>query len=417
MKKFLTSALVVAGLLTSSNCFAALDYSYNRAEKIFTVKSEDIIPLEDGENELTVAFTKEYDFSTKKALAGKPVSPTMHVRMQVSGKVQYEFATNVNYWQEHNYTYEEMGVLKEKEAKRLAEEKAKKDAKNKKNADKAPAVEEKTEVETTVAPVAEKDELENRKLDRNPSTLIYLKVENKLSQEDKAKKLYDFDNPVAAKEQMALDKANTQKAKDYKPEISTDYEAPDGALVANEGKGVSSDAQNLVELELAAAEAKQKALEEEQDKELLAKLQAENSPEAAALREKIANREAAKKLAAVDANEERINMEIAERMAKVEEVKAARAAFNKYLEEQKAANEGMVYVSIAEAKIPAGDNFWNKISDSNKKKIPMFFEVKFWKGGSNQRMWLKTEKLNELEELMAYNLYKDEANLQYIKKQ
>ena len=63
MKKFFASALLVAGVLTSSNCFAALDYSYNRAEKIFTVKSEEIIPLEDGANELTVAFTKEYDFS------------------------------------------------------------------------------------------------------------------------------------------------------------------------------------------------------------------------------------------------------------------------------------------------------------------------------------------------------------------
>ena len=419
MKKFFASALLVAGVLTSSNCFAALDYSYNRAEKIFTVKSEEIIPLEDGANELTVAFTKEYDFSNKKAQPGKPIIPTMHVRMLVEGKVQYEFATNANYWQEHNYTYEEMGILKEREAKRLAEEKAKKEAKEKKKDSKtAETVKEEAVVQPEAAAghVEEKDELEQRKLGRNPSTLIYLKVENKLSQENKAKNLYDFDNPVASKEQMALEKANAQQAKDYKPNISTNYEAPDAALGGNAGKGISADEKNLVELELAAAEAKQKALEEEKEKELLAQLQAENSPEADKLREKIAAREAAKKLAAVDANEERINRETAERMARVEEVKAARAAFNKYLEEQKAANEGMVYVSTAEAKIPKGDNFWNKIIDSNKKHIPMFFEAKFWKGGANQRIWLKTEKLTELEELIAYDLYKDEANLHYINK-
>lgn len=409
MKKILTSALLVAGLLTSSNCFAALDYSYDRVEKIFTVKSEDVISLEDGANELTVAFIKEYNLADKKALAGKPVEPTMHVRMAVEGKVQYEFATNANYWQEHNYTYEEMGILKEREAKRLAAEKAKKEAKNKKQDGKVAAA---SEAELPV----EKDELEERKLNRNPSTLIYLKVENKLSRENKSKKLYDFENPVVSKEQMALEKANAQQAQDYKPEITTDYEAPDGALGNAEAKGISSDEKNLVELELAAAAAKQKALEEEKEKELLAKLQAENSPEAEPLREKIAAREAAKKLAAVDATEERINRESAERMAKVEEVKAARAAFNKYLEEQKAANEGMVYVSTAEAKLPKGDNFWKKIGDSNKKHIPMFFEAKFWKGGANQRIWLKTERLTELEELIAYDLYKDKANLEFINK-
>lgn len=414
MKKFLTAAVLVAGLLTSANCFAALDYSYNPTDKIFTVKSEDIIPLEDGANELKVAFTKEYNFASKKALAGKRIEPTLHVRMLVEGKVQYEFATNANYWQEHNYTYEEMGILKEREAKRLAEEKAKQEAKKQKKDDKK-AVAAKPEPEPVVVAPEEKDELENRKLDRNPSTLIYLKVENKLSQENKAKKLYEFENPLALKEEKALEKANTQQAKDYKPEITTDYETPDGAL-GNAEKGISSDEKNLVELELAAAAAKQKALEEEKDKELLAKLQAENSPEAEKLREKIAAREAAKKLAAVDANEDRINKEVAARNAMVEEVKAARAAFNKYLEEQKAANEGMVYVSIAEAKIPKGDNFWNKVVDSNKKRIPMFFEAKFWKGGANQRMWLKTEKLTELEELLAYDLYKDKANLQLINK-
>lgn len=415
MKKILTSALLVAGLLTSSNCFAALDYSYDRVEKIFTVKSEDVISLEDGANELTVAFIKEYNLASKKALAGKEVEPTMHVRMSVEGKVQYEFATNANYWQEHNYTYEEMGILKEREAKRLAAEKAKKEAKNKKQDDKK-ATEAVAAPETAATDVVEKDELEERKLDRNPSTLIYLKVENKLSRENKAKKLYDFENPVVSKEQMALEKANAQQAQDYKPEIATNYEVPDAALAGSEGQGISSDEKNLVELELAAAEAKQKALEEEKEKELLAKLQAENSPEAEPLREKIAARETAKKLAAVEATEERINRESAERLAKVEEVKAARAAFNKYLEEQKTANEGMVYVSTAEAKIPKGDNFWKKISDSNKKHIPMFFEAKFWKGGANQRIWLKTEKLTELEELMAYDLYKDKANLEFINK-
>lgn len=408
MKKILTSALLVAGLLTSSNCFAALDYSYDRVEKIFTVKSEDVISLEDGANELTVAFIKEYNLADKKALAGKPVEPTMYVRMFVEGKVQYEFAPQANYWQEHNYTYEEMGILKEREAKRLAAEKAKKEAKKQNKDGKTVSA----EVELPV----EKDELEERKLDRNPSTLIYLKVENKLSRENKAKNLYDFNNPLATKEQVALEKANAQQAEDYKPEITTNYEVPDAALASSENKGISSQEQNLMELELAAAEAKQKALEEEKEKELLAKLQAENSPEAEPLRERIAAREAAKKLAAVEANEARINRESAERMAKVEEVKAARAAFNKYLEEQKAASEGMVYVSTAEAKIPKGDNFWNKIVDSNKKHMPMFFEAKFWKGGANQRIWLKAEKLAELEELIAYDLYKDEANLQLVNK-
>lgn len=428
MKKIITSALLVAGLLTSSHCFAALDYSYSRAEKIFTVKSEEIIPLEEGSNELRIAFTKEYDFSDAKAKSGKLVKPAMYVRMLVEGKVQYEFATNANYWQEHNYTYEEMGILKEREAKRLAEEKAKKETRNKKKEDKSAksGAEEhvaklETEVvdvnaEVAIKSVEEKDELENRKLGRNPSTLIYLKVENKLSKENKAKNLYDFDNPLAAKEQIALEKVNAQQTEENKQGITANYETPDAALASGEGKGISSQNQNLVELELAAAEAKQKALEEEQEKELLAKLQAENSPEAEPLREQIAAREAAKKLAAVEANEERINREYVERMAKVEEVKAARAAFNKYIEEQKAANEGMVYVSIAEAKIPKGDNFWNKIIDSNKKHIPMFFEAKFWKGGANQRIWLKTEKLTELEELIAYDLYKDEANLQLVNK-
>lgn len=410
MKKILTSALLVAGLLTSSNCFAALDYSYNRADKIFTVKSQEVISLEDGANELTVAFAKEYDLSGQKSKASKPVEPAMYVRMLVEGKVQYEFAPQANYWQEHNYTYEEMGILKEREAKRLAAEKAKKEAKNQMKDGKTIAAEAKVE-----APV-EKDELETRKLGRNPSTLIYLKVENKLSKEDKAKKLYDFDNPVASKEQMALEKANAQQEKDYKPEITTEYQIPDAALGSSDAKGIGSSEQNLMELELAAAKAKQQALEEERDKELLAKLQAENSPEAERLRAKILAREAEKKLAAVAETEERINREAAERMARVEEVKAARAAFNKYLEEQKAANEGMVYVSTAEAKLPKGDNFWKKIVDSNKKHMPMFFEAKFWKGGANQRIWLKAEKLAELEELIAYDLYKDEANLQLVNK-
>ena len=340
MKKFLTAALLTAGILTSSNCFAALESSYDSNNKVFTTKSEEVIVLDDGANQLKVVFFKEYRGISKVSLknANRP-QPVYGVRMYVEGTKPYVFADNANYWQEHNYTYEEMGILKEREAKREAVEKEKQKAR--------------AEGKKYVAPENDQndegDDLELRKKKRNASTLIYLKVASETSRELKGKKLYEFNNPIA------------------KDEASKDL---------------------------------RHSLEDKAEALHLAKLEKTNPEEAARIREEKLQQEAQRR--------------VEERAALVEKVKAAREAFKKFEAEQKAADEGVIYTSKAEGLIPEKDNFWNKINDSSLKRIPMFFEVKFMSGGANQRIWLKTEKLKELQELMAYDLYKDKANMQKL---
>ena len=384
MKRKLAAALFAAGLLVSSNCLAALDYSYNEQTGIFTVKSEDVIPIEDGANTLRVAFVKEYQLKGGKLSADNPVKPDINIKMFIEGSKQYEFAPNVNYWQEHNYTYEEMEILKAREAQQQAAEKARKEARA---AGKKPP-----EVQVSELPESMKD----RKLKRNASTLIYLQVESTASQEDKAKKLYDFENPLAVEHQEQANKIKSKAAAEHKP-------------TPKPAKGKKASA-NIDEAALQQAE------REQQEKELLLKLEKEDPAAAAKLRQEITARETQRKLDASDASEARVNRESEARAESVAKVKAARDAFKKYAAEQEQANAGTTYTSKAEASIPVNDNFWNKIENSSKKRIPFFFEVKFWKGGSNQRMWLKTEKLDELKELLSYDLYKDRSHVELIKK-
>lgn len=346
MRKILTSALVFAGVMTSASCFAALQYEYAPNTKIFIVKSEDVLPLDDGANQLTVSFTKEYNLMSKRGYVSKNAIPTMHVRLEVVGKNDYKLADNVNYWQDHNYTYEEMGVLKDLEAKRLAAEKAKKEAKQNKQAGKA-TDEPKADSDKAVF---EKHELELRHLRRNPSTLIYLQVDNSNHQVNR-KEIFKFSN------------------------TSVDNKVFRGI---NYKKNKHSD----------------------QEKQL---------------NERFTLEEAEQKLVEADANEARINEEAAVRMAELEHLKALKTAFEKQAAEQKAVVKSSNFACSASATIPKGDNFWKKVVNSLKMNRPMFFEVKFWNGGANQRIWLKNDKLKELIELINYDLYKDEANWKRLK--
>lgn len=369
--------------MTSSNCLAALEYNYDADAKVFAVKSQEIIPLEEGANQLTLTFSKEYDLSKKK------VKPVMRVSMLVEGTKEYQLADNANYWQEHNYTYEEMGVLQADKAKQEAEEKARQKAKAEGKKYEKPEEEENEELQEQLT------ELKERKLGRNASTLIYLAVENSTSKESTDKPAYDFPMPM---------KEAPVDTKDPKQNLSAEYNVPDAALDATLTKeGINPSEENLMELELKKAEAERQRLEEEAEVEALAKMEA-GTPEAEALREKIAARNQAKKLAAMEEREKRINERAAENAKLVEQVKATRDAFLKYEAEQKAANEGIVYTTKGTATMSVGDNLWKKVEDSAAKRVPLFFEVKFWKGGANQRLWLQTEKLAELKELLAYDL-------------
>lgn len=394
MKKFMTAALVAAGILTSSNCLAALEYNYDADAKVFAVKSQEIISLEEGANQLTLTFSKEYDLSKKK------VKPVMRVSMLVEGTKEYRLADNANYWQEHNYTYEEMGLLQADKAKLEAEEKARQKARAEGKKYVKPEEEENVELQEQL------NELKERKLGRNASTLIYLQVENSSSRESTAKPAYDFKLPM---QEAPVD------TKDSKQNIAAEYAVPDAALDATLTKeGINPSEDNLMELELKKAEAERKRLEEEAEVEALAKMEA-GSPEAEALREKIAARNQAKKLAEMAEREKRINERAAANAKVVEQVKATRDAFLKYEAEQKAANAGIVFTTKGTATMPVGDNLWKKVEDSAAKRVPLFFEVKFWKGGANQRLWLQTEKLAELKQLLAYDLATDTEHKALLK--
>lgn len=329
MKHKFTAALLAAGLLTCSNCLAALEYNYDRETKQFTVKSEEIIPLEDGTNQLTVSFNKEYVLTPdKRGRMPKDAQPTFYLHMTVIGSKDYRFADNANYWQEHNYTYEEMEPKYQYDLDRADLDRQKQLLKAEQNETPKPTPEQKSAwLERKEVLSAKEKELNEKaeivvkdpkKLGRNPSTLIYLKVENKLEGENKAKPLYDFG-----------------VGSDKMPDI----------LVEKEIKDQTSQREKMVE-----------------------------------------------------------------------QVKATRDAFYKYQKEQKEAMKGLKYTSIATAKLPKGDNFWKKVINSAKTNTPLFFEVKFWNGGANQRLWLKNDKLQELNELLNYDLYKDEVNLENIKK-
>ena len=414
MKKYITAALLAAGVLTCSNCFAALEYSFDREAKIFTAKSEDIISLNEGANMLRVSFTKEYNLGpNKKGKVAAIAKPVYHVRMYVEGTNEYKFADNANYWQEHNYTYAQMTTLKEIEAEKRAIDK--RHEKEKLSAEEAKAANGGKPVQLTAEEQAAKDQAKLAEqlrlqklneqeatikkpyleLNRNPSTLIYLNVENKISSPKLSKPLYDF--------------APTNEELDAEKQRLAENSVPDAALTTKAPT-------NLMDEELRKSQAEKQRLEYEKERETLAKLEADKDPRAEELRKKVVERETAEKeIAKADANEKEINAKVATNAKTIELVKATRAAFMKYQEEQKQAMQGLVYTSTAEAKIPAGDNFFRKIKDSRERNIPMFFEVKFWNGGANERMWLKTDKLKEMEELLAYDLYKDEANLKLIK--
>lgn len=428
MKHKLTAALLAAGLLTCSSCFAALEYSYDREAKHFTVKSEEIIPLEEGANQLKVTFSKEYNFDYGKAIS--TAKPTYYVRLYVEGTKDYRFADNANYWQEHNYTYEqikELQNIKEQlillETEKKAEKKSLEEQK-KANNNKAPILtseEQKKKEEVHSARNEKEQALKKReaeirkdknKLKRNPSTLIYLTVENKLSKPNLSKPLYDFQPPYSTKEQP--------KSSNKKPgnkQSNGTVSIPDAALDTAVKNGVVTPKnKNLMDLELAKSKKKRNALKQQAEREKLAKLNVDNPQEAEKLREDILKREAEKKIALAEANEIRIRQEISQHSTQIEEVKATRAAFEKYKQEQKESLGGMVYTSSAWAKLANKDNFLNKIAHSSKNNIPLFFEVKFWSGSANQRLWLKNDKLKELSELIAYDLAKDKANLEFIKK-
>ena len=402
MKKFMTAALVAAGVLTSSNCLAALEYNYDADTKVFAVKSQDVIALEDGANQLTLTFSKEYDLSKKK------VKPVMRVSMAVEGTKEYQLADNANYWQEHNYTYEEMGLLQADKAKQEAEEKARQKAKAEGKKYEKPEEPEMTEAEQEEKEklAQELEDLKERKLGRNASTLIYLQVENSSSRENTAKPGYDFKLPM---EEAEAD------SKDPKETIAAEYDVPDAALDATLTKeGINPSEDNLMELELKKTEAERQRLEEIAEVEALAKMEP-GSPEAEALREKIAARNLAKKQAEMDEREKRINERAAENAKIVEQVKATRDAFLKFEAEQKAANAGIVFTTKGTATMSLGDNLWKKVEDSAAKRVPLFFEVKFWTGGANQRLWLQTEKLAELKQLMAYDLATDTEHKALLK--
>lgn len=415
MKKLVVAAVLAAGLWTSADCLAALEYSFDREAKVFTVKSEELISLDEGANELKVAFVKRYNLGPdKKGRVPKIAKPQYGVEMYVEGSKRYEFADNANYWQEHNYTYQEMTWIKRLEAERA------KIAKQQ-EADKAADEAARKELAEYDKELAEQQALLTKtryEMKRNASTLIYLQVENKLSKEDTSKKLYDFEDPVKLQKQAEAAKQAEEAAanKNKAAEIPVADVLPDAALDAkHEEGGINPSEQNLMELELARQAEQKRLLEEQQDRERLAQLNVEEPAAAAVLREKILAREAEKKLAASDAAEQQINERIAQGSAHLEEVRATRAAFLKYQAEQKAAMEGMAYTSTAKGKLSAGDNFFKKVQNSLEKEIPLFFEVKFWNGGANQRLWLQKEKLQELQELLNYDLYSDTKHKDILK--
>jgi len=402
MKRIFTAAILVAGIMTSANCLAALQYSFDREAKVFTVKSEDVISLEEGANQLKVAFVKQYNLGPdKKGRVPAVVKPKYGLQMYIEGSVRYEFADNANYWQQHNYTYAEMTRIKKLETERAAI--AKKQEANKKADEAAKTANKGKKVALSNKQLAERKALSERdlvlaeqqkqliktkeELKRNASTLIYLDVENKLSRVDTSKKLYDFKIP--------------------KKSVDTEQRSEDS---------VKAKEQNLMEQELAQQAAKQKQLERQAERERLAQLNVDNPEAAAKLREKLlADEEAEKKLAASDANAKKINERLAQKAPRLEEVKATRAAFLKYQAEQKEAMKGMAFTSRAEGKLSAGDNFFKKVNNSLLKETPLFFEVKFWCGGANQRLWLQKAKLEELQQLLEYDLYKDNKHAEVLK--
>ena len=433
MKKFVVAAVLAAGLWTSADCLAALEYSFDQETKVFTVKSEELISLDEGANELKVAFVKRYNLGPdKKGRVPKIAKPQYGVEMYVEGSKRYEFADNANYWQEHNYTYQEMTWIKRLEAERAkiakqqeADKAADEAARKANNGKKVELTQEEAAARKELAEydkeLAEQQALLTKtryEMKRNASTLIYLQVENKLSKEDTSKKLYDFEDPVKLQKQAEAAKQAEEAAanKNKAAEIPVADVLPDAALDARyEEGGINPSEKNLMELELARQAEQKRLLEEQQDRERLAQLNVEDPAAAAVMREKILAREAEKKLAASDAAEQQINERIAQGSAHLEEVRATRAAFLKYQAEQKATMEGMAYTSTAKGKLSAGDNFFKKVQNSLEKEVPLFFEVKFWNGGANQRLWLQREKLQELQELLNYDLYSDPKHKDILK--
>lgn len=391
MKKYLSTAILASALFASTNCFAALQYNYDKNSNSYTIKSEDIIPLDEGKNLLKIAFTKEYKPNANNK-SSAIIKPTYTLQLRVDGQDQYEFANMVNYWQERNYTYEETAdkraieteqalLAKEKEQEKASAEQAKKTGESQEASPAQIAAKEQREARIAELKEAhQKYEKTKKELKRNASTLIYLEVESKLSRTDESQPLYEFPNPS------------------FKPEAEETIS--------------ENEPENLMEKELELAEKERQLKQEEEQRELLAKLNADNPEAAAELRDKL---EAESKIAKANASEKKVNEDIAARSAMVEEVKATRAAFFKYQEEQKALMKDMQFTSIAKASLKEKDNFFKKVNNSLLTNTPLFLEIIFWKGGPNQRIWLQKDKLEELQQLLSYDVYKHSADLANLK--
>lgn len=430
MKTTFFSALLACGLLFSSTGYADLDYNYDKESKIFAATAKNLISLADNDNKLLIAFSKEHTLNAK----GKISSPTYYVRMYVEGKNDYRFADNANYWQEHNYSYEQIRELQTIKAELLAidaqkkaEKKAIAEAK-KLNNNKEPLLKqneqnsnnkmhaERNLKEQTLRKRAADIKKDKDKLKRNPSTLIYLTVENKLSKPNLSKPLYDFKPPYSNSVRNSKNQTKKNKKGNAIKAVPSSS-IPDAAIDnAIKNGDVQSSNKNLMDLELAKSTKKRAILKKQSDREQLAKLAVDNPQAAEKLREEILKREAEEKIATANSNDLRIRQEIAQRSTKIEEVKATRAAFEKYKQEQQEALGDMVYTSTAWAKLADKDNFWKKTTNSAQKNIPLFFEVKFWTGGSNQILWLDNSILKDLNQLFNYDLAKDKEHSQLLNK-
>lgn len=390
MKKYISTAFLATALMISATCTAALQHNYNQNTQTYSVKSEQTISLDDDSNSLKIAFIKEYSLKSDKKNKTLP-APNYYLTMHVNGQKQYEFANVANYWQEHNFTYDEIAekeaieaelalLEKEKEADKALETAAKK---NKQKLELSPEKQE-TQLKRAAREAELKEahlkfEKTRKELRRNASTLIYLDVESKLSRTDESQPLYNF----------------------AKPNFNPDAEE----------NPTEKEPENLMEKELQQVEEERQLKQEQEERELVAKLNADDPQAAAELRAKL---EAESKIAKAEASEKKVNEAIASRTAMIEEVKATRAAFLKYQTEQKELMKDMQYTSTAKATLKGTDNFFKKVNNSILTNTPLFFEVIFWKGGPNQRLWLKADKLKELQELLNCDLAKIEASLKEI---
>ena len=394
MKKTL-SFLALSALCSCSTCFAELTFNYDTANQLYTATSERKIILQKNEEEkptdtLTIILAKEYRFNNTKGR--NQVMPDYFLKLYTEGSSSYELADNANYWQERNYTYAQVGKQQELQKQRTAleaeREKLRREQDNTPKGTVFSGKERLTELNTQIANLNTelktytKDRFD---LKRNPSTLIYLDVINALSQQDNSKPLYDFIKPTA-------------------PEIAIDEEQE------------KETEQNLMDLELETNERLREQLDVQREREELAAAAGNDFQETEELRNRVLAREAEVKLAKAKASEARINARMEKRQPRIEQVMATREAFLKYQEEQKELMKGMLFTSTGTTRLKLKDPVFKKLTDSYQNDTPFFFEVKFVKGGANQRLWLQRDVLQELQQLISYDLYQDKQALELMAK-